>query len=54
MGEPSVIYMRRVEEDGFTFPEESPEVEIMRADDPSDQNVAEGMSLIFIYDVMMP
>ncbi len=40
--QPSVIWIRRVEEDGFTFDEASPQVEIMRADEPSDVLVAEG------------
>ena len=43
--EASNIYIRQVEEDGYTFVEGSVATKIMTADQPSDEYIVEGMKV---------
>ncbi len=44
-GEPSIVFMRRVEEDGHTFQEGSETITILTADHQYDKDIVEGKSL---------
>lgn len=47
VGQPSSIYMRRVEEDGVTFVDGSETFLLMSATEPSDSNIVEGPWILY-------